>query len=63
MWGDSWDVVVDTAQADPEVELPADVTSVVTVGRSVVVLRKRAPEEAKRNGLTPFLPGPPMPRT
>jgi glycogen operon protein len=63
MWGDSWDVVVDTAQVDPEVELPTDVTSVVTVGRSVIVLRKRAPSEPKRNGVVAFLPGPPTPRT
>jgi glycogen operon protein len=62
MWGDSWDVVVDTAESDPEADLPADVTSVTTIGRSVIVLRKHVPEEARRNGGTTGLPMPPAPR-
>jgi glycogen operon protein len=63
MWGDSWDVVIDTAQTDPEAELPADVTSVTTVARSVIVLRKRPTREPKRNGGPPLLAGPPaLPR-
>jgi glycogen operon protein len=61
MWGDSWDVVVDTAQTDPEAEPPADMTSVTTVGRSVIVLRKHAREEPKRNGGPALLPNPPTP--
>jgi isoamylase len=40
MWGDTWDVVVDTSVTAPAAELPTQVTHATTVGRSVIVLRK-----------------------